>query len=98
MIAIRDTAKAATGKDLSFRTDRVTVVPASPWGTLLVIVPLLVVAVFLASMMLYHASGRQSSPVTVPARAAPRMVFPHRDPWYFERLQKETQDGFPKKE
>ncbi len=46
--AIRETVKAATGSDLSCRTDHVTVVPASPWGFLLLFVPLLVSTVFLA--------------------------------------------------
>ena len=68
--AIRETVKAATGNDLSCRTDRVTVVLASPWGTLLVFVPLLAIAVILLSISLHRGGSAQSSPVAVPVQRA----------------------------
>jgi len=88
IMAIRDTVKAATGNDLTCRTDRATVVPASPWGTLLVMVPLLVIAVLLVSLLLHRDRGIQPQPQTVvPARAVPQMVVPARKPGHAEQLE-----------
>jgi hypothetical protein len=97
IVAIRDTVKAATGTDVSCRTDHVTVVSTS-WVMLLVIVPLLVIAVILVSMMLVRANGPQSSAVTVPAQAFPPMVVPHKEPWHTDFLEERKPGPSPKKE
>ncbi|MBI3861414.1 MAG: serine/threonine protein kinase [Planctomycetia bacterium] len=47
IVAIRETVKAATGKDVPGDIREPAVVPASPWGTLAVLAPLLLIAVFL---------------------------------------------------
>jgi tRNA A-37 threonylcarbamoyl transferase component Bud32 len=95
--AIRETVMAATGSDLSCRTDYVTVVPASRWGTLLVSLPLLFLVVILGSMMLYRASGPQSSTITVPARAVPRMVVPQKEPSHTEFFEERKPSPSPER-
>ncbi|MBI3876753.1 MAG: protein kinase [Verrucomicrobia bacterium] len=64
IMAIRDAVKTATGKNLPCGTGEPTVVPASPWGTLLVLLPPLLVG-FLALRELmtprsYGGSGSSS--------------------------------------
>jgi hypothetical protein len=85
--AIRETVKAATGNDLCCRTDQVTVIPASPWGTLLLYVSVLVTTVILLSPSLHLANSRQLPPITVPVRPVPRMVLPHKEPWEADFLK-----------
>ncbi len=94
--AIRETVKAATGNDLSVRRDRVMIVPASPWGVLLVMAPLLSIWV-LELLMLYRASGPQSSLRPVPARTVPRMVVPAKEPWPTELLEERKPGPSPEK-
>jgi hypothetical protein len=97
IVAIRDTVKAATGTDVSCRTEHVTVVSTS-WVMLLVFVPLLVIAVLLGSMMLLWTSSPQWPEITVPARAVPRMVVPQKEPWHTDFLEERKLGPSPKKE
>ncbi len=83
--AIRETVKAATGSDLSCRTDHVTLVPASPWGTLLLFVPLVASTVILFWLSFHLASLRQPPPV--PVRAVQRMVVPTKEPSHSELFE-----------
>jgi hypothetical protein len=95
--AIRETVKAATGSDLSCRTDHVTVVPASPWGTLLLFVPLLVSTVILLSVSRHLANGRQPPPITVPAQAVPRMVEPQEETSHTELFEERKPSPSPER-
>jgi tRNA A-37 threonylcarbamoyl transferase component Bud32 len=96
--AIREAAKVATGSDLSCRTDQVTVVPTSPWGTLLLFVPLVASSVFLLSLSFYLASLRQPPPKMVPVRAVPQMVVPTKERSHAELLKQPKQGSSGKNE
>jgi serine/threonine protein kinase len=96
--AIRETAKAATGNDLSARTDRLAVVPASPWGALLVIVPLLCISVVLGLLCLLMVYQARSVPArVVTPTAVERMVFPAKERWHIELLEDRKQNPSPQK-
>jgi predicted Ser/Thr protein kinase len=71
IVAIREAVKAATGKDLSYSTDKPKVVPASPWAALLVIMPLVLVLAILVSTIWNRGIGNQGLTPAAPASAKP---------------------------